>query len=93
MGTVNVDGAKMLKVIVVKTSTTAVDVLINGRSFLIQNPHASAVAYIKEKNGVAATAANGWELPAGHVCPHRLSANTLSVVGSASGTVNIMLVE
>lgn len=93
METVLIDGAKIKDVIVVTTSTTAQDVAINGRAFLIQNPHATAIAYVKEKNGVAATSSNGWMLPAGYVCPHKLTAETLSIVGSATGTVNIMIVE
>jgi hypothetical protein len=93
METVLIDGAKIKDVIVVTTSTTAQDVVIGGRSFLIQNPHATAIAYFKEKNDVVATSSNGWMLPAGHVCPHKLTADTLSVVGSATGTVNIMIVE
>ena len=63
------------------TSTTAQDVAVNGRCFIIQNNHASEPLYFKEKNGVAATTTNSWKLDAGATTfpPSFYLASTLSV--------------
>lgn len=77
----------------VAVSATAADVSIAGRSFFIQNTSASDPIYFKEKNGVAATSSNAWKLAAGEAFPEALTADTLSIVGSASGSAIIMYVE
>lgn len=76
------------------TSTTAQDVAVNGRCYIIQNNHATEALYFKEKNGVAATTTNSWKLDAGATTfPILLSGATLSVVAGAAGTGVVIFLE
>lgn len=87
---------KIREVIAVTATTTAQDVDIGYRKFLIQNNAANTVfVYFKEKNedGVAATATNAFKLIGGDVLPIVFTAKTLSIIGSASAAVIIQIVE
>lgn len=77
----------------VAVSATAADVEVGARNFFIQNTSTSDPIYFKEKLGVAATATNAWRLAAGEAFPEALTADTLSIVGSADGSAIIMYVE
>ena len=78
------------KVVAVDGSSAAVDVQVAYRPFLIQNAEASDAIYFKEKNGVAATADNGFAVAAGATLETVLTADVLSVYG---GKANILLLE
>ena len=73
----------------VDASSAAQDVVIGYQPFLIQNAGSDPVTF-KEKNGVAATATNGFSLAAGETLPVVLTADTLSVYG---GKVNILFLQ
>lgn len=77
----------------ITATTTAQDVSIGYRDFIISNAGSVGV-YFKEKDGVAVTSANGFFLPAGTVLQKCITADTLSVI-SASDTaaVSILLLD
>ena len=77
---------------IVAATTTAQDVAIGGRPFIIQNAHDTNIVYFKEKKGVAATSTNATILKSG-TFPFQLVADTLSVVASAATNVVITFVE
>jgi hypothetical protein len=94
-GTVNIAPKRIISVTAIASTGTAIDVDVNGKEFYIQNTHASIVLYFKEKNGVAATAANGYAVAAGAQFPsvHSLTADTLSVFAANGGTGRIIFLE
>lgn len=78
---------------IVAATTTAQDVVIGNRSFIIQNAHAENIVYFKEKLGVVATATNATILAAGSTFPFQLVAGTLSIVASANSNVVITYLD
>ena len=77
----------------VSVGTTAKDVPVNYRSFLLENPDASVTVYFKEKEGKAVTAATGFALLPGTVLPVTLTGKTLSVLGSGSGELRLLYLD
>ena len=76
--------------------TTAQDVNVNYRGFLMQNLSDTATVYFREKDadGKDCTAQNGFALPPGAVQERVYTAHTLSLVASAAGAdVRILLVD
>lgn len=85
---------KLLEPLAVSATTTAQDVKIKDRSFMIQVNEANTVfVYFKEKNGVAATATNAFKITGGDILPQVFTASTLSIVSSESAKVIIQFVE
>mgnify|MGYP003292163477 CR=1 FL=1 len=74
----------------IAVTTTAKDIAVNGRKFMIQNLASDQTVYFKEKKGTAATAANGFCVPASTTLDQVLRAETLSIVGSGSADVRII---
>ena len=77
----------------VSVGTTAKDVPVDYRSFILENPDSSVTVYFKEKEGRAVTAATGFALPPGQVFPVVLTGKTLSVLGSGSGELRLLYVD
>lgn len=73
----------------ISVTTTAKDVNIGFRSFLIKNVGEKTV-YFKEKDGIAVTVDNGFALGPGEMIPFALSAKVLSIKGEAASTVSVM---
>ena len=81
---------------VVSVGTTATDVAVNSKAFIIANNHATQSLYFKEKavDGVGCTTSNGFLLPANTVLDKVLTAETLSMIASGASTdVRIMYVD
>jgi len=78
----------------VAVTSTAKDIEINYRAFMIENLATDQVAYIKEKaeDNKACTASNGFAIPAGKVFDKVMRAKTLSIIGSGAADVRIMYV-
>lgn len=76
----------------VTVTTTASDLKVQGGYFYLQNQSADKDIYFKEKNGSAATSANGILLKANSTFPIPLSANTLSVISNGSASLAIIFV-
>ena len=77
----------------VTVGTTAVNVEVNYRAFLIKNNSTSATVYFCEaKDGAEATAETGFALSAGETCPVLLCAHTLSLVASAEADVRMLYI-
>lgn len=84
---------KIEKVEALTVGTTAQDVNVGYRSFLIANNSANSV-YFKEKAGAACTSANGFLVPKATVLQHVFTADVLSVIASgASSDVRILFVD
>jgi len=77
----------------VSVTTTAKDIDINYRNFIIQNLTADAVVYIKEKadDDVTVTADNGFAIKTGNF-DKLLRAKKLSIKGTASADVRILYI-
>ena len=71
-------------------TTTAKDVNVGFRSFLLKNADESKALYFKEKDKVAVTVDNGFMLGPGEMIPVALSAKTLSIKGEAALNAYIM---
>ncbi|MBR2080698.1 MAG: hypothetical protein IKM36_06290 [Oscillospiraceae bacterium] len=80
---------KIEEVKAVDASGAAQDVQVGYRPYLIQNAGETPVTF-KEKDGVAATAENGFAVAAGATLPIVLTADTLSVFG---GKANILFLQ
>lgn len=77
----------------VTVGTTAVNVEVNCRAFLIKNNSESATVYFREaRDGKAATADTGFVLAAGESCPVPLCAHTLSLAASAEADVRMLYI-
>jgi hypothetical protein len=91
-GSVYVNPIKLVKQQAITAGATASDVSIGGRSFIIQNTHASQIIYFtnKDANG-AATATTGLKIAAGEVFPYPVEIEgTMSIIGSGAGTTGIV---
>ncbi|MBR2927555.1 MAG: hypothetical protein IKC24_00150 [Oscillospiraceae bacterium] len=77
----------------VAVGTTAVNVAVNCRSFLIKNC-GDAMVYFTEQseNGATVTAETGFALGAGETCPVSLCAKTLSLIAAAETAVSLLYV-
>ncbi len=87
---------KIEKVTALTVGTSAQTVAVNGLAFVMENLSESATVYFKEKraDGKAATASNGYALPAGKSTEFPLVAMDLSVVASAASTdVRVLILE
>ena len=80
---------KIEEVMTVDATSSAQDVQVGYKLFLIQNAGSTPVSF-KEKNDVPATAANGFAVAAGETLPVVLTANTLSVFG---GKASILFLQ
>ena len=76
----------------VSVTTTAKDVAVNYRAFIIENCTAEKTVYFKEKDGVAVTVDNGFELIGQKIFDKVLRAKTLSIKGSEACDVRILYV-
>ena len=77
----------------IAVGTTAVNVEVNCRAFLIKNNSDSATVYFREaQDGKAATADEGFALAAGETCPVPLCARTLSLIASAEADVRMLYI-
>lgn len=76
----------------IAVTTTAKDVDIACRSFLLKNGDASNALYFREKSadGAAVTVDNGFMLGAGEMTPVVLTGKTLSIKGAASLSAYIL---
>lgn len=86
MSTVFIEPKTLDTCVAITATATAQDVLVNGRTFILQNTSADKVLYFKEKGGAAATSANAMVLAAGATFPFQLTAGTLSVISTATCT-------
>lgn len=78
----------------VAVTTTAKDIDVNCRHFIIENLDDSATVYFKEKkyDNTAVTADNGFAIPPNTVLDMVFTAHTLSIKGSAGADVRLMYV-
>lgn len=78
----------------VAVTTTAKDIDVNYRAFIIENLATDKVVYFKEKSedGKACTANNGFAVPSGKVFDKVMRAKTLSVIGDGSADARILYV-
>jgi len=84
---------KIEKVMALTVGTTAQDVAVGYRSFIIENLSVNAV-YFKEKEGTACTTSNGFCVPAETALLGVLTADTLSVVADDdSSDVRILFID
>ena len=76
----------------IAVTTTAKDVNVNRRSFLLKNGDESKSLYFREKSedGAAVTVDNGFMLGPGEMIPCALTAKTLSIKGEASLSAYIL---
>ena len=96
MGTVVISPLVVRTITQITVSATAQDISINGRPFQIMNTHASVKVYIKEKNDVAATTANGWLIPVGTTFPTLtipVTAEVISLIGDGDGTAQLIIYD
>ena len=80
--------------VTVSVTTTAQDVDIRFRDFLLVN-NSEATVFFREKakDGEAVTAQTGYALPPKSQIPHAITADVLSNIGSASADVRILVID
>ena len=85
---------KIKKDLALSVTTTAQDVSIEFRDFLIVN-NSEATVYFREKEigGQAVTSKTGFALQPKSMIPYPLTASTLSIIGSAAADVRILFVD
>jgi len=78
----------------VSVTTTAKDIEVNYRAFMIENLTDGKIVYFKEKSedGKACTANNGFAIPGVKIFDKVMRAKTLSVIGSDSCDARILYV-
>ena len=78
----------------VSVTTTAQDVDIRFRDFLLVN-NSEATVFFREKakDGKAVTEQTGYALPPKSQLPHAITADVLSIIGSASADVRILFID
>lgn len=78
----------------VSVTTTAQDVDIRFRDFLLVN-NSEATVFFREKakDGKAVTAQTGYALLPKSQLPHAITADVLSIIGSASADVRILFID
>ena len=84
---------RMKKDLAVAVTTTAKDVPIGFQDFLMVN-NSDAVVYFREKtlDGKAVTEKTGFALQPHTATTYPMTANTLSIIGSAAADVRILFV-
>lgn len=84
---------RIKKDLVVDVTTTAKDVNIGFQDFLMAN-NSESVVYFREKtlDGKAVTAKTGFALQPKSATPYPMTADTLSIIGSAAADVRILFV-
>ena len=90
-GTMSIEPIKLGVTEAVSVGETAADIEIKGRTFIIQNTHATQILYFKEKRGTAVTSSTGLKVAAGATFAHILTADTLSIIGSGATTTGIIV--
>ena len=80
--------------VTVSVTTTAQDVDIRFRDFLMVN-NSEATVYFREKakDGKAVTAQTGYALPPKSQLPHAITADVLSIIGSAAADVRLLFID
>lgn len=85
---------KIVDVRAVSVGTTAQDIDIGFREFLLHNNSETATVFIRPKmDGVAVTKDNGFPVEAGDRTELPMSAGVLSIVASATADVRILLLD
>ena len=76
----------------IAVTTTAKDINVACRSFMLKNTDATNALYFREKaeDGAAVTVDNGMYLGPGEITPVVLQARTLSIKGAAGLTAYIL---
>ena len=78
----------------VSVTSTAQDVDIRFRDFLmVNNSEATVFFREKAKDGKAVTAQTGYALPPKSQLPNAITADVLSIIGSASADVRILFID
>ena len=80
--------------VTVSVTTTAQDVDIRFRDFLlVNNSDATVLLREKAKDGKAVTAQTGYALPPKSQRPHAITADVLSIIGSAAADVRLLFID
>ena len=90
------DCFRLQNVLTGNVGTTAKDISLGYRAFLLRNTHATNSLHFREKtvDNTAVTSSNGFTLAAGECTPIVLRADKLSVLGSAASTTyQILLLD